>query len=239
MESKLSIYMGAFLICVCIGLSCKKNTEKGIPLNQIESVTKSISANAEFHSGAVQVITAGNNDLVIGIRDYKDREHEAVYVLQRSSTEPGVSLNINNAEVIYLLHGLIINSLDSKARYYFSVEKQEENDIYNQLPNEYKQFFTSKSQGYGLIRFFDKVAKLDPQAISKVNSIDFLTNEFKSHKTSAMLNKTSEAGCTAGGAGSTSCSISGTGGCSVSCSAGYYACCNVNSCVCNSKPRVE
>ena len=237
MKNKTNFNLIIGLVIIFSSLACKKQLEKGIPLNQLTSVTKSISENAQFHTGSVQIITSGNNDLVIGIREFNDQDHEVVYLLQRSSSEPKISLNINNAEVVYLLHGLLINSLDKKERYYFSVEKQEERDIFNQLPFEYKQFFNLKSQGFGLVRFFDKISKLDAKAISKVNSIDFLSNEFKKHKQDALL--TQSASCLAGGAGATSCSISGTGGCSVSCSSGYYACCNINSSVCNSKPIRE
>lgn len=56
---------------------------------------------------------------------------------------------------------------------------------------------------------------------------------------SLFFDESEDAGCTAGGPGSTSCSIEGNigpggAGCSVSCGSGYYSCCTLTGCTCTS-----
>jgi hypothetical protein len=242
MKKHFKLLLILFLISA-IGLTqfyCSKRTNQSKPviLDQVESTVKSIDPQGEYISADVSIKTNSEGDVIV-LANTKDSANEKMYVLQGGNGKP-INKSFKTAQVIYLTHLIIINSLENKERYYLGISKPEEKEVLSKLPEIYKSFFSSSTYGYGLVQMKGflpntiNVFKNNSDPFQDLYSYRGFVND------KSVNNLTEPEHCDAGGAGATSCSkASGGYSCSVSCGSGYYACCNDHTVTppsCNCKP---
>ena len=239
MRGKLSLSLIILLVLssvVATGFYCTKKSaeEKAIPLDQPVSLMRNIDARATYTVGDVRITTNNSGDIIV-LANTKDSASRKMFLLTGNTGKVVLNKSFKHAEVLYLLHSIIINSLDSKERYYLAVSKSEEQEIYGKLPASYKSFFSASLNGYSIVQMTGTLP-------TDVNIFKGATNPYNvlykyrvSIKPLVMgagitpdeLAPPPPPTCQAGGVHSTGCSI-GTNGftCSVSCATGYYSCCN-------------
>jgi hypothetical protein len=230
---------------ILVYCSKKSNAQKAVPLDQLSSV-KAIDPNAEYLTGNIEISTNASGDITVIVNPKSSNSR--LFIIQGGNYN--IHESIKNGEVIYLLHAIIINSLDQKERYYFAIEKPEEKLIYSQIPATWKLFFTQKANGYGVVRMTGRV----PTDIKTFTQSGNTWSDLRQYRASLTKKEANTivtddpvggigtVSCDSGGAGAASCSTSidpRFGSCSVSCSAGYYACCNHGGALDNESPTCK
>jgi len=211
--------------------------EKAIPLEQPLSVIKAIDPEAEYFSGSIQVTTNKDGDIIVLVNG-KDTAHSTLFFIQGANRN--ISKTMDQGEVIYLMHSIIINSLEKKERYYLAVPKDEEKFVYGKIPASYKTFFSGRAEGYSVVRmkgalpddigpFNDAADPYSVLAAYRQKLYHSMTGNTVTTDLGGPGGGIGGVACDDGGEGATSCGVSQGAGhtCSVSCPTGYYACCSL------------
>lgn len=233
MRKFFKIYSMAALAVTTISVfsyCSKKNAQdKAIPLTDGQSVVQGIDPKASFTTGSVQIQTNNAGDVVV-IMKTDSAVNDKLFILQGNTKKAILDKTFKKAQIAYLFHSIIINSLDSKERFYLAVDKQEEKDVLTKVPSSYKSFFTGSLYGYGIVQMTGPI----PPNLTFFKKTSDTYKDISAYRASVSPNmappdSTGSKSCDNGGTGATSCSAgNGNGTCSVSCGTAYYACCTVH-----------
>jgi hypothetical protein len=217
-----------YLIITAVG--CDSQLSPAIKLNGNNSLVTKF--NGHYHKGNVQLTTTPDNQLFVGLNK-NDNSFERMFILQSQSL-PVFEKSIDNAELIFMHDGLVINSLDEKNTMILTIADNETDlEYYNSLKKRVgtiEQVFT----GYGLNNFTNDLIRLDIEVVKNTGNLyfDINTQIIKKKKDIANARVPDDGGgdggttCLAGGCGSSECSYSvGTVTCSVKCKDLWHACC--------------
>lgn len=174
--------------------------------------------------GSATIYSLESGEIIIAIKKINESQAKEKFILQTEknlSYKPGIS-EISNVEIIYLFDILLVNDRDKNIVTSYTVNSPRLNETYSFIPEDLQKRINTSVTGYGLGYNSASWSFLNKN-IALEKSLHTLLHGYETNYNPPGGGSP----CTAGGVGSTSCSISGCFGesCSTSCGAGYHSCC--------------
>lgn len=230
--SLVSLFVVLFSIMVYSCDSTTGTTEsQNVPL-QTDSSTQRLVAN----NGIVPMYHyEGNVQFRVFGQTKEDEGNEVTfYFLDNSRVNFVILQNSNitqmfangNFEVDIYESGVVLHDKNQSRKYFYGIDDAKSEELVDALGRE--SFTSVNNNAKGFVYNWGTQDDYGNQNLTQIAQKNIATLSFID---SVAFDNETEAGCDSGGAGASSCSVSGgaTGnstGCSVSCNSGYYACCN-------------
>jgi len=220
--------MKAILIIITISLltiSCNENTivDRDPKLKELAT-----EFDGEYYKGFAFITVSPNNELTVFLSKTENADlfEKAIVLAKEEEFYDYPNNNLGIVELAYLKDCAVIYIEKQDKFIYLGVLNENAENIYKRLISKKYNFYYTFN-GFGLSCINDKWYE-DISNDKKYQSIFDVLPQY-----SVKYKNTKTIGCTSGGVGSTSCSVSnGNGSCSVSCGTGYYSCCNDTHTVC-------
>ena len=186
---------------------------------------------AEIYSGEVYIRAASDNSLLIFVGDFDSKNDRHAFLVQTGTSDnSSFESSIINAQVLFFRKSIIVNDINERKAYLFTLSGEANSEYIKDLDVE----FTSIFKGYGISKYpnFEVIANADVNGNIGVeraaDDLGLVGDDPPFIVFCKCFDDVVDTGdlCTAGGSGSSSCSISdGNNSCSTSCDSGKYSCC--------------
>lgn len=228
-----ALYRAVVLLSLLTYVSCDRGDLSNFRLLNGKGVVEGYSENdftGQYFQSPITIKGSKSNEILMSINTKGNSGGTAdrIYILQVDRGVKDVSrinFKFNKAEILFFKDFLIVNSLDEDKTIRFTINRNESESAYKKLPSDITEKVDEIFTGYGLAQAFGTWPASLEFLKNAPDAYEALDENFITSASGARAAKAANE-CTAGGRGSTSCSLSGEYGCSVSCSSGYYACCN-------------
>ena len=177
-------------------------------------------------NGEAVIFYTNNGEILVSFAANQNIGKRPAFILQTEKKASNLAAikKIDNAQIIYLKDIILINDTRTSKLTLLSINSDDFEKIYRQIPKEVLSRVDMQTSGYGLAYYSDTWENLNEYIDLTGNIYDAL------HAGTDVHNKMmDEPECDSGGEGSGQCAVSGCLGspdaCSIACSSGFYSCC--------------